>query len=325
MADVLKPNSPWQAVRLIFDIGWWRDALRLTLEFAPFCVAPGVFMALSGAVTNTASVVFAEPLKSNPVELQQLLMAAGVLMLGLLLGLAFIIIGFGGWLFRLAAFSAVLIEAPSIEHLCGLAKDVRKATFKAAIAATEPKKIHIGAVLFWATLYMLLPFFLLSACTVLKLISMPMIVGASAIHLPAWGDMLCNIVAIPNFLFLLVFSVVALVVAACSPLKPRPAATLSLKLSCRYILPLSVISIAFTLLSCAIGAPNDLRQMMDPQAVVGERDPIIRVANHVWQSLVSILLFPLSFTPFCDVLRPQLRDDLLQGKTIEGNGEIEVA
>ncbi len=325
MADVLKPNSSWQAVRLIFDIGWWRDALRLTLQFAPFCIAPGVFMALAGAVTNTAAVVFAEPLRSNPVELQQLLMAMGVLLLGLLLGLAFIIIGFGGWLFRLSAFSFALIEASSSEYLSGLSKDARKAAFKSAIKAVEPKKVHIGAVLLWATLYMLVPFFVLSACTIVKIISMPMVMGASVVRVPAWADIICNVIAIPNFLFLLVFSIVALVVAACSPLKARPAAVLSLKLSVQHILPLSIISIAFTLLSCAIGAPNDLRQMMDPQAVMGEHDPLVRVLNHVWQSLAGIFLFPLSFIPFCDVLRPQLREDMLQGKTMEGVDVIENA
>lgn len=325
VADTLKPSSPWQAVRLIFDISWWRDALRLTLQFAPFCIAPGVFMALSGTVTNTAAVAFAEPLRSNPVELTHLLMAMGVLMLGLLLGLAFIVIGFGGWLFRLAAFSLALIQAPSIDHLSGLASDARKAVFKAAIAEIEPKKVHIGAVLFWATLYMLLPFFMLIGCTVVKIISMPSIMGASAVNIPAWAEIACSIIAVPNFIFLLIFSVVALVVAACSPLPPRPAAGLSFKLSCRYILPLSVISVAFTLLSCAIGAPNDLRQVMDPQAVMGEHNPFVRVGNHVWQSLISILLFPLSFTPFCDVLRLPLRDDLVQGKTIEGDGATEIA
>jgi len=87
------------------------------------------------------------------------------------------------------------------------------------------------------------------------------------------------------------------------------------------MLPLSVISIVFTLLSCGIGAPNDLRQMMDAQTVLSNRDPILRVGSHVWQSLIAILLFPLTFTPYCDVLRPHLREGLRSEITVEAGAE----
>jgi len=317
----VKPRTDWQSLRLLIDFSWWRSTLAVVWTFAPFCVVPAVFMALSGTVTNTAASVFVEPLKANPVELTQLLLAMGVLLLGLVLGLAFIVIGFGGWLFRLSAFSLALVETPSTKHLSTLSKEARKAAFKAAIAAIEPKKIHIGAVLLWATLYMLLPFFILIFCTGVKLISLPMVMGAAAIHIPVWLDLVCTALSIPNFLYLVIYSIVALIVAACSPLNPRQSAHLSFILTCRHMLPLSVISIVFTLLSCGIGAPNDLRQMMDAQTVLSNRDPILRVGSHVWQSLIAILLFPLTFTPYCDVLRPHLREGLRSEITVEAGAE----
>jgi hypothetical protein len=260
-------------------------------------------------------MVFADCLRRNPVEFSDLLLAMAALLLGFVLGLAFIVLGFGGWLFRLAAYSIALVEAPSLEYVGSLSKQDRKATFKAAIAAVEPKKVHIGGVLLWVSLYMLFPFIIVLGCTAVKMITMPNFMGTMALKLPEWIDAACAVAVLPNFLFLVIFSFVSLVVAACAALKAQLAANLAFKLSWKYFWPLSIVSIFFAALSLAVGAPSDLMQMLSVDKVMGQYDPNSRVLAHVWSSLIGILLYPLSFTPICDILRPQLRNYLLQGKT----------
>ncbi len=201
-------------------------------------------------------------LRVNPVQLTDLILAMAVLLLGFVLGLAFMVLGFGGWLFRLAAYSIALTEAPSLAYLGALSKADRKAWLNAAIVAVEPKKVHIGAVLLWVTIYMLLPLFIILACTAIKMITMPGVMGAMALKLPAWIDVACAVAALPNFLFLLVYSFVTLVVAGCASLKAQHAAHLAFKLSWKYFWPLSIVSIFFAVLSIAVGAPSDLMQMM---------------------------------------------------------------
>lgn len=152
------------------------------------------------------------------------------------------------------------------------------------------------------------------------MITMPSVMGAMALKLPGWIDIACAVAALPNFLFLLIYSFVTLVVAACAPLKAQHAAHLAFKLSWKYFWPLSIVSIFFAVFSIVLGAPSDLMQIMAVDKVLGEYDPNTKIMSHAWSSLIGILLFPLSFTAICDILRQQLRNDLLAGKTV---GETE--
>lgn len=329
---VEQPQSAWQVVRSLIDINWWRASLQAAISFAPFCIKPAVFSALSGAIVHIAVMVSGDCLRRNPVEFSDLLLAIAALLIGFILGLSFMVLGFGGWLFRLAAYSIALVEAPSLAYLGSLSKQDRAALLKTAIAAAEPKKVHIGGVLLWVTLYMLFPFIIVLGCTAVKMITMPSFMGAMALKLPGWIDPACAVAALPNFLFLVIFSFVSLVVAACAALKAQQAASLAFKLSWKYFWPLSIVSIFFAVLSIALGAPSDLMQMLTVDKVVGQYDANARILAHVWSSLIGILLYPLSFTPICDILRPQLRNYLLAGKTIGeasqttiGAGQSEIA
>ena len=312
---VEQPLSAWHVIRSLFDINWWRASFATAISFAPFCIAPAVFSALSGAVVHIAVMVSGECLRRNPVDFSDLLLAIVSLLMGLILGFAFMVLGFGGWLFRLAAYSIALTEAPSLAYVGALSKPDRKAWLKAAIAAVEPKKVHIGGVLLWVSLYMLFPFIVVLGCTGVKMLTMPTFMGPMALKLPGWIDFACALAALPNFLFLVVFSFVSLVVAACAALKAQKAATLAFKLSWKYFGPLSIVSVLFAALSIAVGAPSDLMQMLTVDRVAGQYDANARILAHVWSSLIAILLYPLSFTPICDILRPQLRNHLLEGKT----------
>lgn len=313
---VEQPQSAWQVVRSLIDINWWRASWQAAISFAPFCIKPAVFSALSGAIVHIAVMVSGDCLRRNPVDFSDLLFAIAALLMGFILGLSFMVLAFGGWLLRLAAYSIALVEAPSLTYLGSLSKQDRTTWLKTAIAAAEPKKVHIGGVLLWVTLYMLFPFIVVLGCTAVKMITMPSFMGAMALKLPGWIDPACAVAALPNFLFLVIFSFVSLVVAACAALRAQQAASLAFKLSWKYFWPLSIVSVFFAALSIAVGAPSDLMQMLTVDKVVGQYDPNARILSHVWSSLIGILLYPLSFTPICDILRPQLRNYLLAGEMI---------
>lgn len=310
-------KSPWHVIRSLISFSWWRDAGIASIEYAPFCLIPATFTALSGAVVNIAMMVGFEPLRHNPVEFAALILVFATLLLGCLLGVAFMILGFGGWLVRLGAYSIALVKAPSIKYLAALSKDERKAWFKSALVEVEPLKIHIGAVLLWVTAYMVFPLIIVAGCTMVKIITMPVFMGAMAIKLPAWIDFACAFAIVPNILFLVIYSFVSLIVSACSPLKPQRAATFAFKLSWKFFWPLGIVSALFAVLSFALGAPSDLLQMATVEKTLAQYDPTAKTISHVWSSFLSVILFPLSFVPICDVLRPQLRDDLLARRLVE--------
>lgn len=313
----VEPKSPWHVIRSLISFSWWRNAGIASIEYAPFCLIPATFTALSGAVVNIAMMVGFEPLRHNPVEFAALILVFATLLLGCLLGVAFMILGFGGWLVRLGAYSIALVKAPSIKYLAELSKDERKAWFKTALVEVEPLKIHIGAVLLWVTAYMVFPLIIVAGCTMVKIITMPVFMGAMAIKLPAWIDFACAFAIVPNILFLVIYSFVSLIVSACSPLKPQRAATFAFKLSWKFFWPLAIVSALFAVLSFALGAPSDLLQMATVEKTLAQYDPTAKTISHVWSSFLSVILFPLSFVPICDVLRPQLRDDLLARRLVE--------
>jgi hypothetical protein len=313
----VEPKSPWHVIASLISFNWWRNAVVASIEYAPFCLIPATFTALSGAVVNIAMMVGFEPLRHNPVEFAALILVFATLLLGCLLGVAFMILGFGGWLVRLGAYSIALVKAPSIKYLAALSKDERKAWFKSSLVEVEPLKIHIGAVLLWVTAYMVFPLIIVAGCTMVKIITMPVFMGAMAIKLPAWIDFACAFAIVPNILFLVIYSFVSLIVSACSPLKPQRAATFAFKLSWKFFWPLAIVSALFAVLSFALGAPSDLLQMATVEKTLAQYDPTAKTISHVWSSVLSVILFPLSFVPICDVLRPQLRDDLLARRLVE--------
>lgn len=316
-APSVEPLSAWRAVASLFNLHWWRDALTVVFEYAPSCIVPAVFSALSSAVVTIAVMAFYERLSHNPVDLSDLLLAMATLLMGGLLGITFLVLGFGGWLVRLSALSITLVRAPSLAALAGLTKDARGTAFKSARKEVEPKKIYIGSVLLWVSAYMLLPLILVMVCTMVKMLTMPSVMGAMALRLPAWVDYASVIAVLPNFLFLLIFSFVSLVVAACSALKPQKTAHFAFKLSWRFFWPLSIASVFFAVLSFALGAPSDLLQVLSVEKIVVQYDPGAKVLSQVWSSALSLVLFPLSFVPICDILRPQLRDAVLSGNQVQ--------
>ncbi|HIA54355.1 MAG TPA: hypothetical protein EYN91_20095 [Candidatus Melainabacteria bacterium] len=321
-SSIVVPVSPWRAVASLIDFNWWRSACIVVFEYAPSCIVPAVFSALSSAVVTIAVMAFYDRLRHNPVELTDLLLAMAVLLMGGSLGIAFLVLGFGGWLVRLGAFSILLVKAPSLKALAALSKAERKSAFKNALRDIEPKKIHIGGVLLWVSAYMLFPLFLVMGCTMVKMITMPSVMGSMALKLPSWIDYACAVAVIPNFLFLVVNSFVSLVVAACSPLKPQKSANFAFKLSWRFFWPLSTVSIFFSVLGFGLGAPSDLLQMLSLEKVVIQVDPNAKVISQAWSSVLSLVMFPMSFVPICDILRPLLREELLAGRMIEGAGLI---
>ena len=312
------PKSPWQSVRLLIDLSWWRDSFATALSFAPYCIGPAGFSALAGATVNVSLLVGFDRLRVNPVELTDLLLSMGVLLMGSILGLAFVVLGFGSWLFKLSAYSIALISAPSVTYLGRLSAGERKCVLKDAVRRVEPKQVHIGAVLVWVTVYMLVPFLVVMICTCIKMLTMPAVMGAMALTLPSWVDYACAVAVLPNFLFLVIFSFVSLVVAACVPVKAQQSAHMAFKLSWKFFWPLSMVCMFFVFFSFALGAPSDLVQMLTLERVMKEYDPNAKLLAHVWASLISILLFPLSFTPICDILRPHLRSMLLDDGTTNG-------
>lgn len=240
-----------------------------------------------------------------------MLVAAAALFGGGVSGICLLLFGFNSWLDRLIALSILVVGAPSLTELVDLSKDERAKLFERAFSFAKSRKLHVGAVLLWVSLYMVIPFFMLVSCIVLKIITLPKFSGSAAIKLGPWVDFVSFGLGVPILLFLMVYSYVSLIVAACAIQKAQKAANLAFSYSVKYILPIGVVALVFTLLGSIAGVPNDIRQIFMMETLFGYSNTALKIGMQFWQGAVSVIMFPLSFIPVCEILRHHLRDDAL--------------
>lgn len=299
--------SPWACVRSMTKLAWWHGAIKAAFAFAPHCFKSAIYWTLAGVTVYISSELGTIKVTSQTLQLNDLLVAGGALLFGLVFGITFLLLGFGGWLMCLSAYSKVLVDANSVFEIADLSAEKANAVFKNAILFVDSKRVHIGLVLLYSSLYMVVPFIVIIGIAIFKAASMPEIFQQSAIKVGAWPDIVSTFVGIPVVTAMTIYSFASLIVAATANLTPRAAANFALTLSLKLFLPLALVTIVFVVLNACAGAPSDLKQMISVDSLIQKQDMTVKSLSHVWQGLISIILFPLTLTPVCEILRPSLR------------------
>lgn len=292
---------PWKAAANLVSVTWWKRELMNAASYARHCVMPAVLIMLSSATVSIATDVAVDKLRVEVVEISTFILAFAVAMLGLLLGLTFLFWGFGGWIVRLSAYCR--FQLLHTAH----AEDAVQALQAKALAEARARRGPIAKVIFHASLYMLVPFITVWVLFTIKVLSMPFFMGEMAIKLGPWFDVVLIAVALPLSACLLVYSFVALVVAAVTTEEPRQAANNALRHSFGLSLPLTAVIMFFLVANLIFGSPGDVYQLTHPETLKERPDLYFRVISQVWQAALSVVMFPLSMTPICDILRGRIK------------------
>lgn len=299
--------STWQALGNLISAQWWRGALRSALIFAPRCISPAAFWALACITTAVSMDVCLQKFQEiqrvqGAMEITDLLMVTGILMLSTLLTLVFLIAGFGGWLVRLSAYCRYL----SLYAQCSDAQRIRSLQDK-SMAEAQKRLGGTTKTLLIASLYMIVPFFAVFLIVCLKLATIPLVAGEYAIPPGSGIDMALWFVAAPLTIILLVYSFVSLVVASVTEAPALASANHALKLAFSLFPQLSAVIIVFSIVNSVLASPGDLVQLMNPELLLAPRNVYLVVLADVWQAAASVVLFPLSMTPICDVLKGRIK------------------
>ncbi|MBC8000585.1 MAG: hypothetical protein IAF58_21735 [Leptolyngbya sp.] len=301
------PLSPWGCVRSMTKLAWWHASVKAAFAFAPHCFKSAIYWTLAGVTVYVSSELGTIKVTSQALQLNDLLVAGAALLFGLVFGMTFLLLGFGGWLMCLSAYSKVLVDATSVFEIANLSKEKAHEIFKNAFLFVDNKRVHIGLVLLYSSLYMIFPFIVIIAIGAFKAASMPEIFQQSALKVGAWPDIVSTVVGIPVVTAMTIYSFTSLIVAASANLTPRAAANLALSLSWKLFFPLALVTFVFVFLNACAGAPSDLKQMISVDTLIQKQNMTVKSLSHLWQGLISIILFPLTLTPVCEILRPSLR------------------
>ncbi|HEY9786081.1 MAG TPA: hypothetical protein V6D17_11805, partial [Candidatus Obscuribacterales bacterium] len=284
--------------------GWWKSSFRCVWRFAPHCVMPAVFWMICSLTVIVATDVSMESLHRQSIELQDLIISGAVLLFGLVLSLSFFVMGFGSWIVRLTAYCKFLLDNAEASG----ATDAELLDKQSgALTAAKERRGYVWGALFWASLFMLIPFFVLVAVICVKVASIRQVMGPLTINLDIGVNLVLFAIGLPLFIALLVYSFVVLAAAAVSNQSPSNCAKQSLSLSFSLFLPLSAVIIIFAIINVVIGTPADLPQLLRPELILEKRNVYLTALSQVWQGVVSIVLFPLSLTPVCEILRGRIR------------------
>lgn len=305
--EKLAPLSAWDCVRSMTKLTWWHASIKVAFAFAPNCFKSAIYWTLAGVTVYLSSELGTIKVTSQPLQLSDLMLAGCALLCGLVFGVTFLLLGFGGWLMCLSAYSKVLVEANSVFDIANLPKEKAQEIFRAALNFVDSKRVHIGLVLLYSSLYMIIPFVVVIAIGIFKAASMPEIFQQSALKVGAWPDIISSVVGIPVVTAMTIYSFASLIVAATANLTPRGAANYALTLSWKLFLPLAIVTFVFVILNACAGAPSDLKQMISIDTLVQKQNMMVKSISHLWQGLISVILFPLTLTPVCEILRPNLR------------------
>lgn len=332
-------HSLWSVFPIIFSGGWLKNTWKICLAFVPECILPAGLMTFAGlAVSLGFNFCLEELKKSQVLQLQTLVTALLVLVLVLIVCLVCFIWGFTVWLVRLNTFThafcmfnvrhgkllapvsagnippnqtTAALDAGSTEEATSGASENTitqadvKSQFKSSHAFILKRRKYLARFYAIVSLVALPPiFFWMILCAVKLYSSMGSMSPAMLrISLPLPLDIAVTSSLFLVGVYLVGLSCMSVVVSSISTAGANNAAWDCIKLSFKYFLPMSIISIIILILNVVIATPQFV---LNPAAVFSTSfmsEPLLHsVGNQVWQGITSLVLFTISVSPYCALL-----------------------
>ncbi len=282
-----------------------KQAIGAIYIFVPYCFGPAALLTAASVIFiigNTCT--FAQ--FSNPVlSLNSLLIAMISLLGSFAVGIVLLMISFSKWIFVLLIFCRFWLSLPS------QSTDVidLRVIQQQAISDIKSRQKSLGKFWLFALLLMLIPILIFCLTVGLKLASLSVLFGSQAIILPGPVDSILLPVSILLGVCLTIISLVAVPVAAMSKGDATQTVKQTFILSWKKLPQAAVLSVLILLLNTAIASPQLFTKYATFESyLLPSLNLPLAVIEQIWQGLVSIILFPLSLIPFCELLRTSIME-----------------
>jgi hypothetical protein len=286
---------------------WWRNAFMSALYFAPKCYLPAGLWTLAGLVmllgSWQSSIRFGG---GGVVSGEALLTSLCIIMCTLMLTLVLTLVSLGMWLICGTAYVRAFMQL-DIDCDRSLDRQTTVAVQTAAMHDVSGRKVFLAQFWLIVTLFLLCPFFVMMIGGMVEYLASLPAPAVVTFKLPAWLDMtIMAAIAIATVLFTQL-SLVGLAVCSITRQVPFAAAKQSVKLFFRWFVPGFALSILILLVNIVVATPQVIWQIINHEnlfVIKGEVIPLL--VETVWQGGASIILWTLTGTPICQMLKGQI-------------------
>lgn len=302
-------SSGFGAFKSFVSPGWWKNSSRSTFLYAPKCVVPAGMFTLAGLILIGTLDALKDKLMAaqGSLQLTDLLLTMFVFMGGACIAIALIIMSFGTWIVRLTSYCRFILQTGVAGDFDALSRsDIIKRQDESLVYVRQ-RKAYLSILFLFVTLYMALP--CLFVVGWLLILSLPATMPSLSLPaLPAPLNILITATAIAMSVVLSVVSFVALAVGGVSTRPPRQAASQSLSLSCKFLVPLALTVCVSLVLITLISAPETFTQLAHPEEALTKAPSnlALETIETIWQGITSVILFPIFAGAICEVLRGRI-------------------
>lgn len=273
--------------------------------FIPDCFVPAALLSLAGIILLLGSSLTFGRLNSPLLSLNNLLIAMAILLSSFAAGFVLLVISFSKWIFVLLVFCRFWLCQPSI---AGQASDL-KVLQQHARDEIKSRRASLTRFGLLSILYLLLPMLIFCLAVVLKIVSLSPVLGTQALVLPHFADLILLAVIIVFGLALTTISLIAVPIAAMSKGTAMQTVKQTFTLSWKMLPQATVLSALILVLNTVVANPQVLTNCASLESyLVPSTNLPLAMFEQIWQGLVSIILFPLSLIPFCELLRYSLTE-----------------
>lgn len=305
----LAPASPWQTVRAMTQLVWWKNALTTSFLFAPRCIAPALIWSALGLISfgGLGYVTTVMAVSSNP-GLPELIKALVILLVTSVVSITLLLWGISTWMMRLTAYChSLLLLAPETLLSESIDKNLIKQTQETAFSDVRNHRAHIAKVWFLVTLYMSVPLALLLIIFMVEFLSRPELIGIKLFTLEPALELGLVLVGSLLMIFVTLLSLLALAASAHFQVSASQIAGRVFKLSFSLFLPAVLVTVVILVLNIVVSSPDLLLELKHPEQILSTKwDPRRGLVEHIWQAVTSLMMWPLTTTPFCQLVRGRI-------------------
>ena len=242
-------------------------------------------------------------MNSPELSLSNLIAAALILLTSFAVGIVLLCMSFSRWIFVLLSFCRFWLN---FQIETSLHSD-RKALQQTVMQEIKDRKKVLAKFWFLILALLLFPLLIVYAAIGLKTAESTAIFGSQAIRLPESVDLFLLPVAAVLGVCLTTVSLVAMPVAAMSNEGAWQTMKETLNFCAKNFPKAAGLAVVILFLNTLIASPHLLTKYAYLEAYLMPSGNLVQaVLIQVWQGLVSVILFPLSLIPFCELLRPSI-------------------
>lgn len=306
LQPVSVPQIQSSSLKFLLQGAWWARAFKNAYRFAPHCLWYGIGLAVLNVVVVLVNYGVETAMKSAGTNVSNI---EGLLViLALFVGVLLVIVAVLGitfwvlwlWLLRLTAFShAWLTSDGSLDNV---------ELIQQSLQSVGERKQHLWLVWLFASFYVVLPAIALALVIAINMLTGPQFTyaGQPLVPLPAWATspgvhQAVLLSAVGLSIICLAYMLVVTAASSVSTDTPFRTATAALRLCCTHAVPIMVITIVVTALNVLIGAPY-LVLLFSSSASSLNHNIWFLTVTQAWQGVSSIILWPVSLAPMCQLL-----------------------